>query len=139
MESHMHLVVSAKTSSNGLPAIIRDYKRHTSKTILYWVRTSRIESRRDWMLMVFQYHAKYNKRNDEYQVWQQHNQPKQLLYPKFTAQKIQYIHNNPVAAGIVDEQDAYLYSSARNYVGRKDFLMEVEVIEFGAQEGFVMV
>ena len=36
---------------------------------------------------------------------------------------------NPVKAGIVDKPEDYLYSSARNYAGRKDYVMEVELLE----------
>jgi putative transposase len=30
-------------------------------------------------------------------------------------QKLDYIHNNPVEAGIVEKAEEYLYSSARDY------------------------
>ena len=33
--------------------------------------------------------------------------------------KIDYVHNNPVNAGIVDEPLHYLYSNARDYAGIK--------------------
>ena len=89
--------------------------------------------------MVFRYHAKYNKRNAEFQVRQQNNCPKELNYPKFIAQKLNYIHNNPVASDIVDEPEAYLHSSARNYVDRSDYLIEVEVLDFGVQEGLILL
>ena len=137
MESHLHLILSAQEESRGLSAIIRDFKKHTSKEILRWVKNSGRESRREWMLIVFKYHAKYNKRNAEYQVWQQNNQPKELYYPRFISQKISYIHHNPVEARIVDQADDYVHSSARNYLGRTDFMIEVQVIDFGVQEGFV--
>ena len=32
-------------------------------------------------------------------------------------QKLEYIHNNPVARGYVDETTHWRYSSARNYAG----------------------
>lgn len=137
MESHAHLIISASEDSQGLSAIIRDFKKHTSKAILKWVQNGGRESRKEWMLIVFRYHAKYNKRNREYQVWQQHNRPKELYYPKFTMQKIGYIHNNPVDAKIVDKPEEYLHSSARNYLDRTDYLLEVQLIDFGVQEGFI--
>jgi len=41
-----------------------------------------------------------------------------LLYSnKFIRQKIDYIHSNPVKAGLVVNPDDYLYTSARNYAG----------------------
>ena len=36
----------------------------------------------------------------------------------FIQQKINYIHENPVRAGIVENEEDYLYSSARNYAGQ---------------------
>ncbi|MGZ8523591.1 MAG: hypothetical protein ACXWV1_04135 [Chitinophagaceae bacterium] len=55
-------------------------------------------------------------RNKTYQFWRQDNQPQELYSAAFIFQKINYIHNNPVEACIVDKPEAYLYSSARDYV-----------------------
>jgi len=43
-------------------------------------------------------------------------------------QKQDYIHNNPVKAGIVDEPQDYLYSSASDYRG-EDGLVEIVLIK----------
>ena len=137
MESHIHIITRASEGQTGLSEIIRDFKRFTSKALLNWIKNDRKESRSEWLEVVFMYHAKYNKRNTKYQIWQQDNQPKELLHPKFTQQKIDYIHNNPVVSGIVDKADEYLYSSARNYIGRQDFLLPVHIIDYGVQEGYI--
>ena len=137
MESHLHLIWSAKQESAGLSAIIRDFKKFTSKEILGWIQNSGKESRKDWMLDVFKASAKNNKNNTAFQVWQQKSRPIELLHPKFTAQKIEYIHQNSVKAGIVDKAEDYLHSSARNYLGRPDALIPVQVIDFGMQVGYV--
>jgi len=42
--------------------------------------------------------------------------------------KLNYIHENPVRAGWVEEPEHYLYSSARNYAGL-NALLEIERIE----------
>jgi len=36
---------------------------------------------------------------------------------EFIRQKLNYIHNNPVRAGIVEQPEDYIFSSARNYSG----------------------
>jgi putative transposase len=47
----------------------------------------------------------------------------------FTEQKINYIHNNPVAAGIVTNAEAYLYSSARDYYyGKQCGLLKIDFL-----------
>ena len=138
MGSHMHIIAIADESSDGLSAIIRDFKKFTAKLLLDWVFKGGKESRKEWLKLVFAYHAKYNRRNSNYQVWQQNNHPKECVHPKFTWQKINYIHNNPVEAGIVDKPEDYRYSSARNYAGGKDFLLEVVVLEPNLGIGYVM-
>jgi REP element-mobilizing transposase RayT len=67
------------------------------------------------MLRIFREQGEKNSRNTNYQFWRQDNQPKELYSPAFTVQKINYIHNNPVEAGIVERPEHYLYSSARDY------------------------
>ena len=49
------------------------------------------------------------------QFWQQHNQPFELWSGAVIQQKIDYIHNNPVASGFVTDPLDWKYSSARNY------------------------
>jgi len=139
MSNHVHLVLRAEDESAGLSAIIRDLKKFTSKELLKWLLNNPVESRKDWMEVVFRHHAKYNKRNKTYQLWKQENRPKIMLHPKFIGQKLEYIHNNPLKAGIVDQPEDYIYSSARNYMDRDDYVLEVSVLDFGVQEGYVMV
>lgn len=65
-----------------------------------------------------------------YQIWIQDNCPLQCIHPKFTIQKINYIHNNPMIAGIVRNAQDYYYSSAGNYAGEVDILLHVDMIDF---------
>lgn len=68
-----------------------------------------------------------NSRNSKYQFWRQDNQPKEMYSEHFIKQKLEYIHNNPVAEGIVDKAEEYLFSSARDYYhGKKIGLLEIE-------------
>ena len=70
-----------------------------------------------------------NSRNANYQFWQQDNQPKIIYAPEFGAQKLEYIHNNPVKAGLVEKAEEYIYSSARDYYyGKKWELIRIEFL-----------
>jgi len=137
MGSHVHLLAAAMEGSSGLSAIVRDFKSHTSRKIIEWITDNNKESRRDWLDMVFKYHGKYNSNNEKYQVWKQDNRPMQCVTPWFTLQKLNYIHNNPVKAGIVDHAEDYRFSSARNYAGRKDVVLDVQLLDFGSLIGYV--
>ena len=43
-------------------------------------------------------------------------------------QRVDYIHNNPVKAGIVLSPEHYLYSSAINYAGLPEKLIDVILV-----------
>jgi putative transposase len=137
MESHLHLIASADHKSTGLSDIIRDYKKFTSKRIIQWIQDNKVESRREWLDMIFKYFGKYNSKNSTYQVWQQDNCPKVCLMPEFTLQKVDYIHLNPVVTGIVDHPTHYRYSSARNYAQMEEVVLDVIVLDYGSMDGYV--
>jgi REP element-mobilizing transposase RayT len=115
MTNHIHLIAKANEDNIGLSEIVRDFKKHTSKEILKWLLTSNKESRKEWMQMVFKYHANLNSNNTEYQVWQQKSRPKIIIQSRFALQKLNYIHYNPVRAGFVDQPEDYPYSSYKSY------------------------
>jgi len=94
------------------------------------IANSKAESRKEWMLEVFKRAGEKNSRNEQVQFWRQDNQPTELFSEDFTRQKMNYIHNNPVEAGIVIKAEEYLYSSARDYYeGKKVGLLEIEFLE----------
>ena len=80
------------------------------------------------MLWIFQTAGKRNRNNTNHQFWKQDSHAELLFSNKFIDQKLEYIHMNPVYAGLVDEAEHYRYSSARDYSGQKG-LLEVEVLE----------
>jgi len=124
MSNHVHLV--AHSSSGQLSNILRDFKKYTSKKIIETIEMIP-ESRRDWMLNQFRFNASKHKRNSNYQVWTHENHAILLYSNNFIAEKIEYIHNNPVRAKIVQNPEDYLYSSARNYASLSAVL-EIEPI-----------
>jgi len=117
MSSHVHLIMG--TQGDRMEDIIRDMKKHTAKTILKAIAENQQESRREWMLWMFERAGKRNSNNTTYQFWQQHNQPIELNTNFLLDQKLHYIHQNPVEAGFVREPEDYPYSSAGDYTGIK--------------------
>ena len=113
MTNHIHIVASPKTGFN-LVDIVRDFKKFTAKTI--WESIDKEpESRREWLQYMFKYFAKYNTKDQVYQIWTHDNHPIELWSQAVIAQKINYIHQNPVRAGWVEYPEQYIYSSASNY------------------------
>ena len=115
MTNHMHLIFSA--ANGNASALLRDFKRHTSKAIITAIKEHPGESRRDWMLERFALAGSLNSRNKRYQFWRQDNGPKELFSPGFAQQKLDYLHHNPVSEGLVKQAEDYRYSSAQTFLG----------------------
>jgi hypothetical protein len=58
-----------------------------------------------------------HKNESDYQVWQEGNHPQQIRSDDIMRQKIDYIHNNAVLRGYVDDPLDWRHSSACNYAG----------------------
>jgi putative transposase len=126
MSNHVHLIISC--TQGRKEEILRDHKRHTTKACLEAIGNNIQESRKDWMLWMFRRAGKKNLNNQIYQFWQQHNKPIELHSNFLLEQKLNYIHNNPVEAGLVDQPEEYRYSSARDYCGMRG-LINIKLIE----------
>ena len=110
MPSHIQII--ARDDKGKLNEIIRDFKSYTAKKILNEIEFGGYESRKEWLLKLFNYFAGITKQNKNYLFWQKTNYPIELYSTSVFDQKIEYIHMNPVVAGIVDSQENYVYSSA---------------------------
>ena len=53
------------------------------------------------MLWIFNKAGEKNTRNKGHQFWQQDNHPVEILNQEMKGQKLNYLHENPVRAGIV--------------------------------------
>jgi len=112
MSNHIHLI--ANSPDGHLSETIRDFKKFTARTIIDAIKEGN-ESRRDWMLNRFGFNAQLHSRNKNYQLWTHENHAVILYSNDFIQEKLEYLHNNPVRARIVEKPEDYLYSSARNY------------------------
>ncbi len=124
MSNHIHLLVQSLTGD--LSGFTRDFKRHTSRNIIDYLKEGN-ESRAEWINIVFQYHGKF-QHGQTFQIWARDDHAEEVYNQRVIEQKLQYIHDNPVKAGIVVNPEDYLYSSARNYDGL-DSVIQVECLD----------
>jgi len=130
MTNHVHLICQvSKESDQELSAVLRDLKKYTANQFIKYLEND-VESRKGWILELFRRFGKKNTANRKHQIWTNNNHPIALFNPKTTWQKLDYIHLNPVRAGIVDHPEQYTYSSARNYCNYEgDPVLDVELLE----------
>lgn len=125
MPSHVHLIFrSALGEPSGL---IRDLKGFTSKRILKEIEDNPAESRKEWLLWMFERAGEKNSNVKQRQFWQQHNQPVEIWSAKVFWQKLNYVHMNPVKSGFVTDPVDWKYSSARNYGNDEQTVLEIDV------------
>ena len=70
MSNHIHLL--ARSKENNLSGTIRDFKKFTSKAFIELISTSG-DSRKEWMLRLFQHVAKRQNKEGNFQVWTHEN------------------------------------------------------------------
>jgi putative transposase len=126
MTNHMHMIVGS-SGINKVSDIMRDFKKFTSKEILHVLQMDGTESRREWMLNRFEYAGKNDKRIKNFRFWQEGNNAQDLYLNDYFNQKLNYIHQNPVKAEIVNRAEDYRYNSAIDYAGGKG-LLDVTVV-----------
>lgn len=126
MPSHLHLIIGS--NKNPLEDIMRDFKSFTSRSLKQAISDHPGESRKEWLLWMMKRAGEKSSHHNDFQLWQEGNHPIELSTPQITRQKLDYIHNNPVAAGLVYKPEDWRYSSASNYM---QLQFEKEVILLG--------
>jgi hypothetical protein len=92
-----------------LPNIPRDFKKFTSKELVKTIekinksRKECLSAGQAGILELFSEVADHLKRVSGHKIWQEGNHSEILFSAKFMEQKLDYVHNNPVADEIVDE------------------------------------
>ena len=121
MPDHAHMILWPQKESS-ISDFMRDFKRFTSGRIS---RQALLEGKTDWVKAFEQ--AGIDTSRAEQKVWQDDFWEEVVFIKQFLQQKLNYIHMNPVRAGLVDEPQDYPYSSYRNYELADQALIEVDM------------
>jgi REP element-mobilizing transposase RayT len=109
LENRLHSIASAHDLSKELKA----FKSFTARRVLDLLEALGVRVLLDQLA----YHKARHKVESRYQLWQEGSHPELIQDEEMMLQKLEYIHNNPVKRGYVDEATHWRYSSARNYAG----------------------
>jgi putative transposase len=109
LENHLHFIAAA----DDLTKEVANFKSHTARQIIDLLQARNAKS----LLKQLAFFKRKHKTDRLYQLWQEGSHPEQITSDEMMEQEIEYIHNNPVKRGYVDEPAYWRYSSARNYAG----------------------
>ena len=110
LENHLHLIASAPDLSKTL----KEFKSFTARRILDLLESRRVRVFLDQLA----FHKARHKTESRYQLWQEGSHPQLIQGEEMMRQKLDYLHDNPVKRGYVDDPTHWRYSSARNYAGQ---------------------
>jgi REP element-mobilizing transposase RayT len=127
MPSHLHAII--KPVSDTIGAIVQQFGSFTAHRILKQLRA---DNKND-LLNIFQQYKRDERH--EHSIWR-NIQAKNIYSPDFLWQKMEYIHQNPIAKDwkLVEDRADYLYSSAGYYdLGRRPIIEITNVREWLAE------
>ena len=113
MSNHIHLVWQIQAGYIR-ESVQRDFLKFTGQQLKY-----DLQKNNAGLLQSFSVRSK----DRQYQFWERHSLSIDLFNESVLLQKIAYIHQNPVKAGLCSLIESYKYSSARFY--------ETGIDEFG--------
>jgi putative transposase len=105
MNNHIHFIVYF-LEENFLSKYMRDFKKYTAKEIREYIQAKYPEILPNII---------YEKRTQKFKIWNDTFDDVWIGQRKICEIKLNYIHNNPVKAGLVKSPSDYKYSSARFY------------------------
>lgn len=105
MNNHIHLIWQPLPGQT-LQTIQHSFLKHTAQEIKLHLQQANIN-----LLEQF----KVNAKDRTYQFWERNSLSVELRSSKVFNQKLEYIHNNPIKAGLCTNVEDYHYSSAKFY------------------------
>ncbi len=111
MPSHIHLVTEV-SSGEILSCLMRDLKKFTSTKVRQELES---EGRHSWVERLRA--NSRGKKGQVFKLWMDRFDDVVLFTEPVLRTKVEYIHQNPVKAGLVRQPEDWEFSSAKDYMG----------------------
>ena len=105
MPDHIHLITGGRSISESL----RFTNGITAKRVIDYLKEQNFES------SLAKLRIQVRERKHKHSLFQRHPNAFEIFGEDTMMQKVNYVHLNPVRAGLVEHADDYLYSSARQW------------------------
>ena len=111
MPSHFHWILEVDATRGNLSDVMRDIKKYSAWDLMEEIR----KDGRNKLLDLFN-KAAYGYARHKRKFWMPRFNDLAIRSAPLLKTKLDYIHNNPVRAGLVENPEEYKYSSARNHI-----------------------
>ena len=122
MPSHFHWIVQVNPEYGNISDIMRDIKKFTA-----WQIFDLLDERNNKYLIELFENAATGISDQKKKLWMKRFDDEVIRDQKMFWTKLNYIHKNPVKAGLILREQDYKYSSARNYINNDNSILEVNV------------
>ena len=122
MPNHLHMIAAA----DDLHAMVRDFKRFTSRCIHERLVADRRETILSWL---DQGKQRARRVRDEFSFWEDGFHPQAIYTMPVFVQKLRYLHENPVRKGLAHSPQDWWFSSARWYAGQDDVCLKMDKLQ----------
>jgi len=129
MPTHLHLIINSQESENIKSFMQNPLRKGSIRIVEYLERN--LEQNVDMIefqqfLQSFRNHA---NPPSQHAVWKEKSSGIPVYTDRVMKIKLDYIHNNPVRAGLIKEPQDYLYSSFRNYYLNDHSIFRVDSVD----------
>jgi putative transposase len=130
MLDHLHLLTSRPSTTSD---VLRVVKGLTARRVIDYLKENNFAS----SLKKLEHQVR--DRNYKYSLWQTEKNVLPIFSEKLFMEKLNYIHQNPVRAGLVERAIDYRWSSARIWAGcpleNEPLLVDKDVIHWRRSSG----
>jgi len=122
MPNHVH-IIARFLEGHALSEVMREFKKHTARQI---VRQYQAENNQSALAFLAQMAT--GAQGQQYKVWEDGYDARDVFSPGFLQQKMDYCHNNPCQPHwrLAERPEEYPWSSARYYLLGEPSLIAVD-------------
>lgn len=124
MPDHFHLLIGVP-AEGVLSNFLRDWKGFTARSIVKRLQ----EQKRSDRLEKLRAKATGRRKDSHFRIFQPDTHVEGILSARFARQKLNYIHKNPIEAGLAEQLLDYPYSSARSWLLNDHSVFRVDPLE----------
>ncbi len=121
MPTHFHWILEVQPSIGTISDVMRDLKKYSA-----WDLMEALEDNGSMNFVRLFRGAAQSTRDQKRKFWMKRFDDEVIRNVGMLRTKLQYIHYNPVKAGLVENPEDYKYSSARNYVSDAHSILQVD-------------
>jgi len=129
MPTHLHMILHSEKGENLRSFVQNLLRKSAIRIVAHFCKlqgNASTEEEAHQVLESFRFHS---KTPSKHKVWKRRPKGVPIYSDRIMKLKMDYIHNNPIRAGLVKEPKDYLYSSFRNYYLNDHSVFEIDCVD----------